>query len=59
MWFKKSAQQGFVHAQYSLGMYYKNCRSSQEYQELSKEWLQKAAAQNHKLAQAELKRKKH
>ena len=56
MWLKKSAQQGFAHAQYSLGMFYKNCRNTQEYQDLSIEWLQKAAAQNHKLASIELKK---
>ena len=54
MWLKKSATQGFVHAQFSLGMYYKNCRNTKAYQDLAREWLEKAAAQGHKMAEAEL-----
>ncbi len=56
-WFKKSAEQGFGEAQYSLGMMYRHCcgEIKQNY-ESAIAWLEIAAAGGHASAKTELEK---
>ena len=55
-WYKKAADQGYVGAQYNIGLLYENGEGVKRDFSQARAWYQKAADQGYKDAEAALKR---